>query len=145
VTAYLLGSVVANRYGARIGLDRSILISAWLVLAGAALMVLCAALLPLSIAAVIGPYMLWAGGMGVALPNSMAGAMAPFPRIAGSASALMGFAQMGVGALGSAFLAQLGSEIGGRVTALPLALVLLGFAGLGYGLWFALVWRRSPA
>jgi DHA1 family bicyclomycin/chloramphenicol resistance-like MFS transporter len=140
VGAYFAGSFVANRFGARIGLDRAVAASAALVLAGAALLLVCSLAAPASVATVMGPVMLWTAGMGLALPNSMAGALGPFPRAAGSASALMGFAQMGVGALGSVALARVG---GG--TAVPLALVLLALGGAGYGLWFALVWRRGPS
>jgi MFS transporter, DHA1 family, multidrug resistance protein len=76
-------------------------------------------------------------GIGIALPNSMAGALSPFPRIAGSASALMGFMQMGVGAVGSITVARLHD---GTVT--PPATALLCFAVIGFGLWWRLVWCR---
>ena len=60
-----------------------------------------------TVASVLGPMALWTMGIGISLPNSMAGALSPFPRIAGSASALMGFMQMGVGAVGSIAVARL--------------------------------------
>jgi DHA1 family bicyclomycin/chloramphenicol resistance-like MFS transporter len=38
-------------------------------------------------------------GVGLTMPNAMAGAIGPFPKMAGTASALLGFVQMGVAAL----------------------------------------------
>ena len=38
-------------------------------------------------------------GTGLAMPNAQAGAIGPFPRSAGSASALLGFFQMGFAAV----------------------------------------------
>ncbi len=49
--------------------------------------------------AVIFPMMLYVLGLGIVLPQSQAGAMAPFPEKAGSASALMGFLMLGFAAL----------------------------------------------
>ena len=49
-------------------------------------------------AAVIGPQMLFMIGVGMILPQTMAGALAPFPQMAGSASALFGFIQMALAA-----------------------------------------------
>ena len=56
---------------------------------------------------IIGPFTIFTIGAGLTFPNNMAAALAPFPRIAGSASALMGFIQMifasGVGVLISSY------------------------------------------
>jgi DHA1 family bicyclomycin/chloramphenicol resistance-like MFS transporter len=38
-------------------------------------------------------------GVGLTMPNAMAGAIGPFPKMAGTASALLGFVQMAVAAL----------------------------------------------
>jgi DHA1 family bicyclomycin/chloramphenicol resistance-like MFS transporter len=137
VAAYLAGGFLANRLVARLGLDRLILGSAFLLLAGASLMLAFSLVHIVTVASVLGPMALWTMGIGISLPNSMAGALSPFPRIAGSASALMGFMQMGVGAAGSIAVARLHD---GTVT--PPASALLGFAAIGYGLWWGLVWRR---
>ncbi|MBL4615629.1 MAG: hypothetical protein JKY27_12245, partial [Magnetovibrio sp.] len=52
-----------------------------------------------SIVTVVVPMFFYAFSVGFVMPNSMAGAMAPFPHMAGSASALMGFIQMGLSAV----------------------------------------------
>ena len=57
------------------------------------------------------------------MPHSMAGALGPFPRMAGTASALMGFVQMGLAAL-SGFL--VGAFL--TTTALPMVLTITGCA-----------------
>ena len=49
--------------------------------------------------AVIGPMFLVAGGFGIARPPAMAGALIPFPQMAGLASAVLGFSQMAVATL----------------------------------------------
>jgi DHA1 family bicyclomycin/chloramphenicol resistance-like MFS transporter len=137
VAAYLAGGVIANRLVGRLGLDRLIFASAFLLLAGSSLMLALSLVHIVTVASVLGPMALWTMGIGISLPNSMAGALSPFPRIAGSASALMGFMQMGVGAVGSIAVARLHD---GTVT--PPASALLCFALIGYGLWWRLVWCR---
>ena len=44
-------------------------------------------------------------GMGLILPSAMAGGMIPFPQMAGTASALLGFAQQGAAAVATAVAA----------------------------------------
>jgi MFS transporter, DHA1 family, multidrug resistance protein len=45
--------------------------------------------------------------MGIVLPQAVAGALSPFPHIAGVASALLGFLQMGVASLAGLAVGQL--------------------------------------
>ncbi len=92
-----------------------------------------AALAPLSVASIVAPMAIFSAGLGMALPAGMAGAMAPFPRIAGAASALLGFVQMLVAAAASFAVGVLPHG-----SALPMAVViaasaaaaLLSFTGL---------------
>lgn len=85
----------------------------------------------LSIATLIVPMFVYSLGLGLSMPNAMSGALSDQPQIAGTASALMGFLQMGVGALGSALVAALPGE-----TDLPMALVTtaMGAAALACAL-----------
>jgi len=107
-------------------LERLIRLSLGIQAVAAGLALGFALLAPLSVVAVLGPMTLWVFAMGSAFPACMAGAMAPFPRAAGSASALMGFLQMAAGALGSLFIARIQDG-----TLLPPALMLTGFAAIG--------------
>jgi len=61
----------------------------------------------LSLVRVLGPMMLYFFGFGMVLPQGIAGALQPFPRIAGSASASMGCIQMFSGAISSVVAAGL--------------------------------------
>src|SRR3546814_1924875 len=65
------------------------------VLASAAIMLALPLAGHLSTAGIIAPMMLFLYGMGLGMPSAMAGTLQGFPYIAGSASALMGFCQMG--------------------------------------------------
>jgi DHA1 family bicyclomycin/chloramphenicol resistance-like MFS transporter len=62
------------------------------------------------VAAIVIPMTVYAFGMGIVLPQSQAGAMAPFPEKAGAASALMGFLMLGFAALLGYLIALLYNE-----------------------------------
>jgi len=69
-------------------------------------------------AEIVAPMMVYMIGVGVALPQGMAGALMPFPNRAGAASSLMGFAQM-------VAAAALGILVGHGIGATPWPLVLV--------------------
>ena len=72
-----------------------------------------------NVTSIIGGAMIYLAGAGLALPNGFAGALGPYPRIAGAASALVGFAQMGTGAVGTILVAAIGDG-----SARPLGIVM---------------------
>jgi DHA1 family bicyclomycin/chloramphenicol resistance-like MFS transporter len=111
-----------------------------LALAGGAAMAAIALTGHLGVAAVIGPMMVYLAGMGLVMPNAMAGAMGPFPSVAGTASALLGFCQMAVAAAASLAVGWMSQS-----SQLPLALVVTGAAALATAAFTALVWRRGGA
>lgn len=90
---YLTGTAFAARIVTRLGLDRTIGIGSVGVavggLAAAAAVVLSASVVPL-----VAAFALYATGMGMVQPQSIAGAMMPFPHRAGTASSLVGVSQM---------------------------------------------------
>jgi DHA1 family bicyclomycin/chloramphenicol resistance-like MFS transporter len=63
-------------------------------------------LFPRSVTALMLPMMFYSTGMGLVLPNAMAVALRPFPHIAGTASALMGFIQMAMSAAVTALVGR---------------------------------------
>lgn len=71
------------------------------------------------------PHMLLSFGSGVLIPNASAGAIGLHPQLAGTASSLFGLAQMGLGALGTAVVAALGS-LGDGAAGVPLVGTWLG-------------------
>lgn len=91
---YLAGTALATRIVTRIGLDSTIGIGA-VALAigglGAAAAVPLGSASPIALTAAMAIY---AAGMGLVQPQSIAGAMMPFPQRAGTASSLLGVSQM---------------------------------------------------
>ena len=100
VAAYLAGSLAAGRPG-RLALHRLVLLGIIGALVGGGTMVALTAFASLSVVGVVAPMAIFTAGLGVALPAGIAGAMSPFPRIAGAASALLGCIQMLVAAAAS--------------------------------------------
>jgi DHA1 family bicyclomycin/chloramphenicol resistance-like MFS transporter len=124
VSTYATGSWLAGRLEGRFSTRHTVITG--LAAAGLAAVSMLALAGELSLARVIGPMMLFVFGFGLLIPACTAAALHPFPRIAGSASAMMGFLQMGVGALGSLILSQIHDG-----TAVPLGLVMVIMAMLG--------------
>jgi DHA1 family bicyclomycin/chloramphenicol resistance-like MFS transporter len=99
VVGYMIGTVLAGRLTRRLGIERMVRIGALVATAGGAILAGLAWAGVDTIAAVLAPMVLFMVGTGLVLPNSMAGAIGPFPAAAGAASALLGFTQMTVAAL----------------------------------------------
>lgn len=131
VLAYVLGTLLARSLGNRFGL-RQVLTAGVTVMAagGLAMLGLTQAGL-VSIYSILGAVMLFNIGMGLALPNAFAGAIGPFPRIAGSASALTGFAQMAIGATGTILMAGIAD---GSARPMGIGLAIAGAASLAIAL-----------
>ncbi len=118
---YGVGALVASQITARIGIDGMIRAGALiacastLVLAGVALAGL------ISVWTIIVPVMAFTFGTGFVFPNCQAGAIGPYPHMAGAAAALMGSIQMAVAALIGALVGQLHDG-----TAWPMVIVMAG-------------------
>ena len=95
------------------------------------LLLAASTLWPMSVLALMLPMVLYATAMGLVLPHAMAIALRPFPHIAGTASALLGFIQMSLSAGASAVVGLFLKD-----TALPmsLALLVISLFALGLGL-----------
>lgn len=107
VFGFLAGSIIANRVGQRYGVRRTALFGCVLVAVSGIGMIVPAGLGLVSAPTVVAPMMLLLCGMGIALPNATVAALQGFPRMAGAASALIGFTQMGLAGLGSATVGAL--------------------------------------
>lgn len=99
VLGYILGTFTAGQVSARLGTARMIRLGTLISLAGGAAGLVLAVAWPPSPAAVVLPVFVFILGTGLTLPNAMAGAVGPYPTMAGLASSLLGFIQMGVAAL----------------------------------------------
>lgn len=139
VLGFMIGSLLAGRLTLRLGIDRMIAIGTAVAVAGG--LAMCASALAglFSVPAVIGPFFLFMIGAGLTLPNGLAGAIGPFPTLAGTASALLGFIQMSVAAAVGIGVGQLSQE-----TALPMAGAVCASA-LGAAAAFAGLVRGSSA
>jgi DHA1 family bicyclomycin/chloramphenicol resistance-like MFS transporter len=138
VAGYLAGSLAAGRLSRHLTLRRLVVIGLAAALAGSGAMVGLALAFPPSVAAVVVPMMLFAAGLGMVLPTGIGGAMAPFPHMAGAASALLGCLQMLVGAAASLAVGLLPHG-----SALPMAAVIAGVCAIAAVLFSVLVRPRT--
>lgn len=137
VSGFFVGSLLAARWSRRRGLMAPFVTGVVLCLTAGAAMPLLLAAWPLASALILAPMMVFGLGIGLSLPLGIAGAMAPFPSIAGAASALLGFLQMTMAAGAAALVGSLGAA-----TARPMALVIAGTALCAA---LALLLVRGPA
>lgn len=98
VIGYMIGTFATGRLTLRLGPDRLVRAGTLLSACGGSVMLALALAAPPSVAAVIGPFFVFMVGAGLTLPNAIAGALGPFPTMAGLASSLLGFVQMTVAA-----------------------------------------------
>src|SRR5262249_6359608 len=124
---FLIGSALATRVVIRLGLDRTIGVGALALTAGglgavAAIPFGSASAIPIVVA-----MMVYACGMGLVQPQTIAGAMMPFPERAGTASSVVGVSQMVFAAVCGAIVGHL---IGTSAWPLAVPLALTGCATL---------------
>jgi DHA1 family bicyclomycin/chloramphenicol resistance-like MFS transporter len=90
----MTGSFLAARLTPRLGIDRLITAGTSLGAVAGCLMAVLAWGGVRTVPALIGPMYAFAVGVGIVLPTAVAGAIGPFPRTAGLASAVLGFLQL---------------------------------------------------
>ena len=125
--SFVLGTLIGTRIVSRRGFDGTIRVGVVLLAVGGIGQWLGAFFLPDEIVAFVIPEMIYFAGIGLVLPQSMAGAMAPFPERAGAASSLAGFVQM---VCASAAGAAVGAFVGGSAMPLVTASALSGAGAL---------------
>ncbi|MCB2102684.1 MAG: Bcr/CflA family multidrug efflux MFS transporter [Rhodobacterales bacterium] len=140
VVGYILGAFGAGRWVPRVGIRRMILLGVVLNLgAGAAQLSLALAGVA-TVAAVLAPMVVYMVGVGLVIPNAMAGAIGPFPHMAGTASALLGFLQMTLASLVGLAVGQWDDG-----TQMPMVTATAAM-GLGtFGFYVLMVLRRGTA
>ena len=124
---YMIGTTIAARVVARLGLDRLAGVGSAMLALGGLLMVLSVALGFTSSLTLVLPVTVFLAGLGMVLPQSIAGAMTPFPDRAGAASSLFGFVQQTAAAVCGALVAWL---LGRNAWPLAGAMALTGCATL---------------
>jgi DHA1 family bicyclomycin/chloramphenicol resistance-like MFS transporter len=134
VGGYIAGTLLAIRYSTSHGIS-ALLFAGTIALAvgGVSMVILMSSAAP-QVWHVLLPMVIYMVGVGLALPQSTAGAITPFPLAAGTASSLMGFCQM-------TFAALVGIVTAAYIDDYPAALGWV-IAGLGVAnLALALLWR----
>jgi len=127
VLGFIAGSTASARYGGRYGIDGMLKIGTSLILGGSLLLIGWHLADERAVTGIVLPITLYAAGIGITMPQSMAGALTPFPQIAGTASALIGFLQ-------SVFAALVGFAVGHALSygAWPMLLAILLMGVLSY-------------
>ena len=131
VVGYIVGSGISARLTTHHDSEQVMLLGILLAVLSSVLMVAGAHLLPDSVLALVLPMTLYSTALGLVLPHAMAIALRPFPHMAGTASALMGFIQMSLSASASALVGVYLQD-----TPLPLvwSMLLAALAALALGL-----------
>ena len=126
---YMVGATIAARLVVRLGLDRTIGVGVIVLAAGGlALAAVVAAGIPgIWLVAAMALYL---AGLGLAMPQAMAGALTPFPNRAGTAASLMGLVQQAVAAVVAAVI---GGYLGS--SAWPMTGAVLAMSCLTFLLW----------
>ena len=124
---YMTGATLAARLVMRLGIDRTLGVGS-VTLAVGGLGTVAALVLGFGSAfSLVMPVAIYLAGLGMVLPQAIAGAMTPFPERAGAASALLGFIQQSAAALCGAVVGWL---LGQNAWPLALAVAAMGCATL---------------
>jgi MFS transporter, DHA1 family, multidrug resistance protein len=136
---YMAGNFIAAKRSAVLGVDRMIWWGTLVALGGAAIECVLVLAWPGGGPAIIFvPQIIMSIGSGFLMPNALAGAVSVRPQAAGTASGFTGFLQMGLGALSAQIVSHL---LDGANSALPMAVVMLGFGFAGAAAFVGLVRR----
>jgi DHA1 family bicyclomycin/chloramphenicol resistance-like MFS transporter len=126
---YMLGTNIAARIVTRLGLDRTIGIGTAALAAGGLLMAAVVALGLSHVAWLVGTMTIYLAGLGLVVPQTMAGALTPFPDRAGTASSLMGFTQQSSAAIAAAaigaYLGQSAWPVAGTIATMGCLALLI--------------------
>jgi MFS transporter, DHA1 family, multidrug resistance protein len=127
---YMLGTHIAVRIVMRLGLGPMIGLGSAIMAAGGLLMAAVVATGLTSVAWLVASMTIYLAGMGLAMPQTMAAALTPFPDRAGTASSLLGFSQQGCGAIAAA---AIGAYLGR--SAWPVAGTIAAMGCLAFAIW----------
>lgn len=133
---FFAGSLVVRRLLGWFGAVRLILPGMALVTVGSAALAIGLHVFEPSFLGVMGPVAVHAFGIAFVMPAITTAVLAPFPHIAGAASSMSGFFQMGGGLLGGVACALVGDPVVAMATVVPAMGLIALSAWLG--------WRRLP-
>jgi DHA1 family purine ribonucleoside efflux pump-like MFS transporter/DHA1 family bicyclomycin/chloramphenicol resistance-like MFS transporter len=131
--SYFLGSVCLRYAAQRLGGNGSVRVGLALLGFSGILIALSVQFATPSYLSIMGPIAFLAFGLAFLTPHMTTSALYPFPHIAGSASAMMGFIQMGGGFMGGVAASLIGVPLTAFGTVIP-TMALISIASY---LWFA--------
>ena len=137
---YMTGSAIAARLVIRLGLDGVLGLGGCACAAGGLAMIAAVGFGLMSSMSLVLPMAIYLAGLGMVLPQGIAGAMTPFPERAGAASSLFGFLQQTAAAVCGA---TVGWFLGQSAWPLALGVATMGIATLG--LWLVTRGLRAHA
>lgn len=145
VVGYIAGGFIGARLTRQRGVDRMLLLGAAFCAGGGVSMALLqVAMWSLDASwhwiSLVAPMMLFATGVGLTMPQGQAGALQPFPHMAGSAASLMGFTQMTLGAIGGIVVGHVLND-----TALPLSFCIAAMGSATLVSYLLIVRRQAEA
>lgn len=136
VLGFVAGTIAGPFMTRHVGLLRSLQIGTMITFGGSTLMLILYQMSVLSPLAIALPMMLYNTGVGIVMPQCQAGAMAPFPEMAGAASAFSGFSILGISGVLGWLVAQLYDG-----TQLPMIVIIFSM-GVGTLLFFHMTVHR---
>jgi DHA1 family bicyclomycin/chloramphenicol resistance-like MFS transporter len=141
VAGYIAGSAVSARVATRLDSTHVLFIGAVVVAVASLGMAVAGTVFNTSVAALAVPMMLYTAGMGLTLPHAMGLALQPYPHMAGTASALLGFIQMAVSAVAGGLT---GLFLQDSPQPMLAGILLLGLAGLALAVLARRLHNRTP-
>jgi len=133
---FFVGSISVRFLMRRFGAFKLVPAGLCFIAIGSVLLAISLNTAPPSFLRVMGPVAFFSYGLAFVMPAMMTASLAPFPRIAGAASSLTGFMQMGSGLVGSSIAALIGDPV------LAMSLVIPSMGAISILAWF--FWRRLP-
>lgn len=109
--SFFSGSVTMRLLMRRYSAERLVLPGLLFIASGSVLLLVCLGLFGPSFLSVMLPIAFAAFGIAFVMPHMQVAGLVPFPQIAGSASAMMGFIQMSAGLVGGAVAALIGDPV----------------------------------
>jgi len=126
-SCYMVGNFCSGRLATRVGPERMVLTGSLTALAGTILLTAIALGTEMTPLALFGPVMLVGLGNGLSMPSATAAAISRRPDLAGTASGLLGFTQMTVGALVTLLVGWLQDD-----TVFPMVTVMVASAVIAF-------------
>jgi len=116
------GSLTGGKLVRRLGIDATLKVGGASAALGGLLMLVGFLLVPSALSIAL-PVIIYGFAVGLTMPQSMAGALTPFPHIAGTASSLLGFVQAIAGAIAGIYV---GHAVDGGPAAMVIIMAVMG-------------------